>query len=351
MTRKLLFVAIALVAAGSVAAYFMTARRTNGLVLTGIVSTNEVTVSSQIAGQVVRLRVKEGDLVTKGDLVAQIDPRQYRADHAYYLQSEQSYGAQAAEAEAALRYQELQTRGQIRQAEASLAAAEAQQAQAAANRLNAQQNYDRTRKLFEQGVMSAQANDQAETTLAANTAAWQASQKQVAAAHAALALAQSNHEQVAVRRSQLESNERQHAAAAAQVQKARVLLDETTIYAPVGGVVDVRAALDGEVVTAGQPIVTLINPDDLWISVNVPETYIDAVRLGDHLAVRFPSGLEKEGTVFFRGVDADYATERDVSRTKRDIKTFEFRLRVDNKDRRLWPGLTAYVTIPWNRLR
>jgi HlyD family secretion protein len=45
-------------------------------------------------------------------------------------------------------------------------------------------------------------------------------------------------------------------------------------------------------------------------------------------------------------VDADYATQRDVSRTKRDIKTFEFRLRVDNSDRRLWPGLTAYVNVP-----
>ncbi len=46
-----------------------------------------------------------------------------------------------------------------------------------------------------------------------------------------------------------------------------------------------------------------------------------------------PSGAVREGTVFFRGVDADYATQRDVSRTKRDIKTFEIRLRCDNRDR------------------
>ena len=49
--------------------------------------------------------------------------------------------------------------------------------------------------------------------------------------------------------------------------------------------------------------------------------------------------------VFFRGVDADYATQRDVSRTKRDIKTFEVRLRVDNSDRRLAVGMTAYVVL------
>jgi len=68
--------------------------------------------------------------------------------------------------------------------------------------------------------------------------------------------------------------------------------------------------------------------------------------LGEKMRVRLPSGAEREGTVFYRGVDADYATQRDVSRTKRDIKTFEFRLRVDNSDRSLWPGLTAYVDVP-----
>jgi HlyD family secretion protein len=45
-------------------------------------------------------------------------------------------------------------------------------------------------------------------------------------------------------------------------------------------------------------------------------------------------------------VDADYATQRDVSRTKRDIKTFEVRLRCNNDDRRLAVGMTAYVLLP-----
>ncbi len=68
--------------------------------------------------------------------------------------------------------------------------------------------------------------------------------------------------------------------------------------------------------------------------------------MGDKLKVRLPSGEEREGTVFFRGVEAAFATQRDVSRTKRDIKTFEIRLRVDNKDRRLAVGMTAYVELP-----
>ena len=155
-----------------------------------------------------------------------------------------------------------------------------------------------------------------------------------------------NAEQVAMRRDQLTANVHQLAAAGAQNATAQVRLGYTEIHAPIDGLIAERVALQGEVVNAGQPILTIINQDDLWVRADVEETYIDRIRLGDRLMVRFPSGMEREGTVFFRGVDAGFATQRDVSRTKRDVKTFEIRLRVDNSDRRLYPGLTAFVTVP-----
>lgn len=352
MTRKALIVIMVLVAVASATVYFITTnRRAHGLVLTGIVATNEVLVSSEVSGRITRLRVQEGDQVTQGELLAVIDPQPYRADERYYAHNEQSFIAQVRQAESALRYQELQTRNQIDQAMASLAAAQAQQAQAAADLQNDSINYKRTQALFEQGVVSAQVNDQAEATYKAARAQWESMGKQVEAQRSALALAESNEEQNSVRKNEMEASRHQRAASAAQVQKAGVMLGETQIDAPVSGVVDVRAALLGEVINPGQAIVTIINPDGLWVRVDVPESYVDRIRLGDHFRVRFPSGMERGGTVFFRGVDADYATERDVSRTKRDIKTFEVRLRVDNRDRRIWPGLTAYVTLPWNALR
>jgi HlyD family secretion protein len=147
-------------------------------------------------------------------------------------------------------------------------------------------------------------------------------------------------------RARVEAAKKQIQAAAAQSQKARVYLDYTKVYAPTNGIVDTRAALQGEVVNAGQAVVTLINPDDLWVRADVEETYIDRIRIGDQFQVRLPSGAMRTGTVFFRGVDADYATQRDVSRTKRDIKTFEVRLRCDNSGRALAVGMTAYVGIP-----
>jgi len=143
----------------------------------------------------------------------------------------------------------------------------------------------------------------------------------------------------------LEPSRRQFAAAGAQTQRAKVRLGYTEITAPIDGIVDVRAALAGEVVNLGAAIVTLIDPDDLWVRADIEESYIERIKLGDQVKVRTPSGRVRDCKVFFRGVDADYATQRDVSRTKRDVKTFEIRARCDNTDRSLALGMTAYVTV------
>jgi len=206
--------------------------------------------------------------------------------------------------------------------------------------------FTRTQNLSQQGVVSPQEMDQARIALASAQAKLEALRKQVDAQRAAVALARSNAEQVTLRRSQVQTQEHLQAAASAQRAKADVRLRYTEIHAPLEGIVDVRAARVGEVVNPGQPIVTLINPEDLWVRADVEESYIDRVRIGDTLTVRLPSGAERQGTVFYRGVDAGFATQRDVSRTKRDIKTFEVRLRVDNTDRRLAVGMTAYVILP-----
>src|SRR5919202_1804892 len=255
-------VVLLLLAVAGAGMWYYVRNRQSPLVLTGVVTTNDVIVSPQIAGQIGELLVNEGDTVKKNQLVAVISPDELKADTAYYAHNVAGLSSQVQESEAALRYQQRQTLDQIRQAESTLAATEAQ------------------------------------------------------------------------------------VTAAAQRTKADVRLRYTEIHAPIGGVVDVRAVRPGEVVSPGQPIVTLINPDDLWVRVDVEETYIDRLRIGDTLTVRLPSGAEVKGTVFYRGADAGFATQRDVSRTKRDIKTFEVRLRVDNADRRLAVGMTAYVLLP-----
>jgi HlyD family secretion protein len=292
------------------------------------------------------MMVKEGDEVKKDQLVAVITPDELKADTAYFAQNLEGLSSQVQESEAALRYQQRQMTDQIAQAQSTLAATEAQVKAAGADLESARLTFTRTQNLSQQRVVSPQELDQARTTFAAAQAKLDALNKQVEAQRAAVALARSNAEQVAVRRSQVKTTEHMQAAAAAQRAKADVRLRYTEIKAPLDGIVDVRAVREGEYVNPGQAIVTLINQDDLWVRVDVEETYIDRIRLGDIFNVRLPSGVERDGKVIYRGVDAAFATQRDVSRTKRDIKTFEVRLRVDNADRRLAVGMTAYVRLP-----
>jgi HlyD family secretion protein len=341
--RLLILLVLLLVVAG---AYAYVTRQPTSLALTGIVTTNDVIVSSQVAGQISRLLVKEGDMVKADQLTAVIAPDELQADSAYYAQNVQGLSSQVRESEAALRLEERQTAEQIKQAESTLAATQAQVKAASADLESARLAYSRIQRLAEQRIASTQELDQARTTFDAAKAKVDALARQVDAQVAAVSMARANAEQVAAKRSALQANEHMQAAADAQRAKADVRLRYTEIHAPIDGIVDTRAVRAGEYVTPGQPIVTLINPDDLWVRIDVEETYIDRVRIGDRLDVRLPSGAERQGTVFYRGVDAGYATQRDVSRTKRDIKTFEVRLRVDNSDRRLAVGMTAYVTLP-----
>src|SRR5262245_22436075 len=268
------------------------------LTLTGIVTTNDVIVSPQIGGQIAQLLVKEGDTVTRDQLVAVIAPDELKADTAYFAQNVQGLSSQVRESEAALRFQERQTADQIRQAESTLASIEAQVEAATADVESARLTYTRTQNLSQQGVASPQELDQARTAAAAAQAKLDALQKPVEAQRATVALARANAEQIQMKRSQVTTNEHMQAAASAQRAKADVRLRYTEIHAPLDGIVDVRAVRVGEVVVPGQPIVTVIHPDDLWIRVDVEESYIDRLRIGDKLAVRLPSGAEVEGAVF-----------------------------------------------------
>ncbi len=346
MKGKILIPALILLALAGSVVYYTATTKPRSMVITGIVTTNDVIASAQIQGQLARLLVNEGDTVQAGQLLAVIEPEELRADKAYYTHTEQGTAAQVQQAEAALQYQEKQTRDQIRQAEAALASAQAQQTEAEADLELNRVNLERAEGLFKQSIVSAQSLDQAKAGYEAQKAHVESLRKQVDAQHAAVALARANEDQIAVRRDELLSTRRQLAAAGAQMSKAQVRLNYTEIRAPIPGVIASSPARQGEVVNIAQPILEIINPDDLWVRLDVEETYIDRVHLGEKMLVRLPSGAEREGTVFYRGVDADYATQRDVSRSKRDVKTFEFRLRVDNQDRSLWPGLTVYVTVP-----
>lgn len=339
---------LVLVFATAALVYYTVLRPTPELVLTGIVTTDEVTVSAQIQGRLQELLVGQGDSVKTNQLLALIAPQEWRAGAAYYANTERQTAAQVEQAEAEWKYQDAQASNQLQQAEANLAASDAQVKQAQADAEIARLNFQRMQDLYKTHVEAVQSFDQARTGYEAAQARVESLQKQSVAAQAGVGLARSAADEVAARRAALEAARHQLAAASAQKEKADVQLGYTEIRAPIDGRVDQRVALRGEIVNPGQPIVTLVNPDDFWVRADVEEGGIDRIHIGDNFPVRLPSGAQRQGTVFFVGIDADYATQRDVSRSKRDIKTFEIRLRCDDS-RGLALGMSAYVILPPTR--
>ena len=164
----------------------------------------------------------------------------------------------------------------------------------------------------------------------ASDAAVKSLEDQVRAAEAQVAVAHANRKQVDVQQSDLAATRAQLQQARADKATADVHLGYTKIYAPLDGIVSVRAARQGEVLQVGEPIVTILDVDHLWVQADVEETYIDRVGLNQRIKVQLPSGNILDGTVIFKGVESDFATQRDVSRTKRDIKTFAIKVAVPN---------------------
>src|SRR5579872_2212089 len=172
-------IVILVLAVVGVGIYYVSIRQPSEITLTGIVTTDEVTVSPEIQGRLQQLLVKEGDLVKKSELLAVIQPEEQLADAAYYSSSEKQMAAQ------------------VQQAESDLE--------------NARLTFERDEPLYKQHAVSEQDYDQAR--LAYEGA-----------------------------KSRVESLKKQTEAAGAQKDKSMVQLGYTKIVAPIDGIVDTRVA-------------------------------------------------------------------------------------------------------------
>ena len=348
--RNRVFLILALLTVGSLIWYLVTVRPTGDLQLIGTVDANEVVVSARIPGRIQTLTVAEGQDVKAGQLIAVIESEDLEAARKAAEASANSQNWKLAGTVDT----ELQTRGETGSstvnAEAQLKAARATLAQAQANLEHQQADTSRTVALAQQGIMSAQARDEAATSLQAAKAAADAARENVAAAEASLRQARAHELLTAVAGRTVSSTRADVANARALADQAKVQAGYAQVFAPVSGKVNAWAARQGEVVAAGTPIVTIMDLTQTWIYAPLPETQADSVQLGDSLRVVMPSGATVQGKVIVKTAQADFATQRDVSARKRDIKTIQLKLLIDNPGERFVPGMTAEVYIPKNKL-
>jgi len=348
--RNRIFILIGILFVISLFWYFFTAQHSADLQLIGTVDANEVVVSSRIPGRIQTLNVDEGDDVQAGQLIATIDSQDLAA------------ARQAAEATAASQRYKLQgasdterqtqgdTSSQVNNAQAQLSGAQAALAQAQAQYEHQDADTSRTVALAAQGIMSYQARDEAATALHAAQAAVDSAKANVAAAEASLKVALANTIQAQAAAKTVSATRGDMQNAQALLDQAQVQLGYARVLSPISGKVNVRAARQGEVVAATTPIVTITDLTQTWVYAPLPETESDAVQLGDSLRVVMPSGATIQGKVIAKSAEADFATQRDVSRRKRDIKTIRLKLLIDNPGMRYVPGMIAEVYNPKNKL-
>ena len=330
--------------------YFFSTNRSEDLQLIGTVDANEVVVSSRIPGRIQTLPVYEGDDVHAGELIATIqsdDLAAARNAAAATAASEKYTVQQTADTE---RQIGGSTANQVTYAQAQLRMAQAALLQAQAQYEHQQADTSRTVALTKQGIMSEQSRDEQVTALQAAQAAVDSARQNVAATQASVKVAKANEIQAQAQAKTVDATRSSMQNAEAMLTQAQVELGYATIVSPISGKVNVRAARPGEVVAAGTPIVTITDLTQTWVYAPLPETEADAVQLGDSLPVVMPSGATIQGKVIAKSAEADFATQRDVSRRKRDIKTVRLKLLIDNPGMKYVPGMLAEVYIPKSKL-
>jgi HlyD family secretion protein len=330
--------------------YLFSTNRSSDLQLIGIVDANEVVVSSRIPGRIQALTVDEGDSVTAGELIATIQSddlvaARNAAEAATVSQRFKLQGTQDTE-----RQTQGGTTSQVANAEAQLRVSQAVLVQARAQYEHQEADSKRTIALAQQGVMSQQSSDEARTSLSASQAAVDSAGQSVSAAQASLKVAVANTIQAQAAAKTVASTRSDVQNARALLDQAQVELNYANVVAPISGKVNVRAARQGEVVSAGTPIVTITDLTQTWVYAPLPETQAESVQLGDSLRVVMPGGDSIQGKIIAKSAEADFATQRDVSRRKRDIKTVQLKLLIPNPGMKYTLGMTAEVYIPKSRL-
>jgi HlyD family secretion protein len=326
-TRKtgLLLGALVLVAVVTIVAGWRLARDTKGtqvLEANGTIEATEVEVSSKLPGRIAQLLVKEGDTVQAHQVIARLDTSEIEAEVAQQR-------AALARAEAVLKELLAGSRPQeIEEARANLHQAEV-------NLKLAKDDWDRFDSLFREGAISAQERDRAKNRV-------EVAESQVKAARERYDLVR-----LGPRPEAIEAARHERDRAKAALEWARVRLRDSTILSPISGIVLTKRAEQGEVITPGFPIVILVDPEDLWLRVYIPESEIGRVKLGQTAAVTVDTFPNRTfgGKVTEISAKAEFTPRTVQTRKERVNLVFGVKLALDNPERLLKPGMPADAEI------
>lgn len=298
-------------------------RRDTAILAAGTVEARESDLGFRTAGKIEVLSVDEGDLIAGGQLLAELEQRELTA----------ALTAAKAQAEAARATLDELTEGfrieEIEQARAALRAAERR-------RQDATRDLQRARNLFEDGAISQQALDDRETAATVT-----ASEMQVAGERLRLLESGTRSERISAQRAAL-------AASEAEAERVAALLEYARITAPYAGLITIRHREPGEVVSAGAPVLTLMNPDDRWVRIYVRADRVGRLSIGQSATITADAYPQRTytGRVVFIASEAEF-TPRDVQTTEERVKlVYRVKVQIEGDPSfDLKPGLAADVRL------
>jgi membrane fusion protein, multidrug efflux system len=272
-----------------------------------------IQISARIAGQVIKVNVDENQFVEKGAVLAEIDPKDFQVtvqqDEASLQSAEATYEAAkvtipvtSISVGSTLSSAGADVHGstaQIAQGERQLDAAKARVVQAQANSTKTQADLERYKPLVEKDVISKQQFDaavasadankaalvEAEANVTASADAVRVANDRLAQSQASFKNAQTAPQQIAIQKARADQAAAQVEQARAQLEQARLNLGYTKIYAPEAGIVTRKSVENGQNVSVGQNMMTLVSLDDVWITANFKETQLEHMRAGQAVVI------------------------------------------------------------------
>jgi HlyD family secretion protein len=294
----------------------------NQLVLSGNIETHESLVGFKVTGRVVELPIVEGQWVKAGTLLARLDDADYR----------QKVDIDAANLKVRESNLALTLAGSREQ---EIKAADAAVRDAHADLEQKQIDDERAQRLFAKDAISAQDRDLAATALKRSKAAYESAQER------------SDQTREGSRKEDIRIAQANVAMARQSLGLSRINLDYTRLFSPNAGVISVRQAELGEVVSPGTPIVTLSDLDHVWLRAYIAETDLGKIRWGQDATISTDTypGKKYHGRISFISSVAEF-TPKSVQTYKERV-TLVYRIKIDaeNPNHELKPGMPADATI------
>jgi HlyD family secretion protein len=362
MNRKRVIIIVLVVAAIAAGAAYLQGwfRHDNSLQGSGTVEARDIRVGSKIAGRIDKVLVREGDTVQAGQVLITFDDRELMAT----LQQSQ---ASAQKAERGYRKEEIeQARGAAAAAKAEyeqrkngyrredIAAAQSDLDRAKADETRSRLDWQRYDALAQKDLVSKQQRDTAEAN-------WKMAQAQSENAQHKLnelqrgyrseeiAAAQARYEQAAASLAMMERGNRPEdvalAKAAYSFEQAR--FRETQVVAPTAATVEVLDVRPGDLVAPNTPVATLLERDQIYVRIYIPETELGHVQLGQKAEIRVDSFPKEvfDGVVEQINQQAEFLPRNVQTREERVHQVFGVKVRINETTGKIRAGMAADVKL------